>query len=151
MGLPDGWFSARPRERLRERERRLLDERFLLLDRLRSFLRRERLRLRLRERLLLPSSSFSWLLERERLLLFETEEASESSSRAIFCLVCRGDGVYRLCLLELSGYLLTLLTRGCGDEQEDWYAVELHVHSTSKSLIAHTWRTRASDLAAKMS
>ena len=89
--MPDGWFSARPRERLRERERRLLDERFLLLDRLRSFLRRERLRLLLRERLLLPSSSFSALLERERLLLFETEEASESSSRAIFCLVCRGE------------------------------------------------------------
>ena len=91
--LPDGWFSARPRDRDRDRDRRLLDERFLLLDRLRSFLRRERLRLRLRERLLLPSSSFSALLERERLLLFETEEASESSSRAIFCLVCRGDGV----------------------------------------------------------
>ena len=96
--MPDGWFSALPRERERLRERRLLDERFLLLDRLRSFLRRERLRLRLRERLLLPSASFSALLERERLLLFETEEASESSSRAIFFflllfLVCRGDGV----------------------------------------------------------
>ena len=149
--MPDGWFSARPRERLRERDRRRLELRFLDLLRLRSFLRRERLRLRERERLADLSSSFSALLERERLLLFETEEASESSSRAIFCLVCRGDGVYRLCLLELSGYLLTLLTRGCGDEQEDWYAVELHVHSTSKSLIAHTWRTRASDLAAKMS
>ena len=46
-------------------------------------MRRERLRLLLRERDLLPSSSFSALLERERLLLFETEEASESSSRAI--------------------------------------------------------------------
>ena len=91
--MPDGWFSALPRERDRDRDRRLLDERFLLLDRLRSFLRRERLRLRLRERLLLPSSSFSALLERERLLLLETEEASESSSRAIFCLLCRGDGV----------------------------------------------------------
>ena len=91
--MPDGWFSARPRERLRERERRLLDERFLLLDRLRSFLRRERLRLLLRERLADLSSSFSALLERERLLLLETEEASESSSRAIFCLLCRGDGV----------------------------------------------------------
>ena len=91
--MPDGWFSARPRERLRERDRRRLELRFLLLDRLRSFLRRERLRLLLRERLLLPSSSFSALLERERLLLLETEEASESSSRAIFCLLCRGDGV----------------------------------------------------------
>jgi len=56
-------------------------------------LRRERLRLLLRERLLLPSSAFSALLERDRLLLFETDEASESSSRAIFCLVCRGAGV----------------------------------------------------------
>ena len=46
-------------------------------------MRRERLRLRLRERDLLPSSAFSALLERERLLLLETEEASESSSRAI--------------------------------------------------------------------
>ena len=91
--MPDGWFSARPRERERLRERRRLELRFLLLDRLRSFLRRERLRLLLRERDLLPSSAFSWLLERERLLLFETEEASESSSRAIFCLLCRGDGV----------------------------------------------------------
>ena len=62
-------------------------------ERLRSFLRRERLRLLLRERDLLPSSAFSALLERERLLLFETDEASESSSRAIFCLVRRGDGV----------------------------------------------------------
>ena len=86
VGLPDGWFSALPRERLRERERRLLDERFLLLDRLRSFLRRERLRLRERERDLLPSSAFSALFERERLLLLETDEASESSSRAIFLL-----------------------------------------------------------------
>jgi hypothetical protein len=86
--LPDGWFSARPRDRLRLRERRLLDERFLLLDRLRSFLRRERLRLLLRERLADLSSSFSALLERERLLLFETEEASESSSRAIFFAWC---------------------------------------------------------------
>ena len=83
MGLPDGWFSARPRERLRERERRLLDERFLDLLRERSFLRRERLRLLLRERLADLSSSFSWLLERDRLLLLETEDASESSSRAI--------------------------------------------------------------------
>ena len=149
--MPDGWFSALPLDLEQLRERRRLELRFLDLLRERSFLRRERLRLLLRERLADLSSSFSALLERERLLLFETEEASESSSRAIFCLVCRGDGVYRLCLLELSGYLLTLLTRGCGDEQEDWYAVELHVHSTSKSLIAHTWRTRASDLAAKMS
>ena len=46
-------------------------------------MRRERLRLRLRERDLLPSSAFSALLERERLLLFETDEASESSSRAM--------------------------------------------------------------------
>ena len=86
MGLPDGWFSALPLDLERLRERRLLDERFLLLDRLRSFLRRERLRLLLRERLLLPSSAFSWLFERERLLLLETELASESSSRAIFWL-----------------------------------------------------------------
>ena len=93
MGLPDGWFSARPLDLERLRDRRLLDERFRDLLRERSFLRRERLRLRLRERLLLPSSSFSALLERERLLLLETEEASESSSRAIFCLLCRGDGV----------------------------------------------------------
>ena len=50
-------------------------------------MRRERERLRLRERLLLPSSSFSALFERERLLDFETEEASESSSRAIFAVV----------------------------------------------------------------
>ena len=85
--MPDGWFSARPRDLERLRERRLLDERFLLLDRLRSFLRRERLRLLLRERLLLPSSSFSALFERERLLLLETEEASESSSRAILAVV----------------------------------------------------------------
>ena len=85
--MPDGWFSARPRERLRERERRLLDERFLDLLRERSFLRRERLRLLLRERLADLSSSFSWLLERERLLLLETEEASESSSRAILAVV----------------------------------------------------------------
>ena len=85
--MPDGWFSARPRERLRERERRLLDERFLDLLRERSFLRRERLRLLLRERDLLPSSSFSWLLDRERLLDLETDEASESSSLAIFCFV----------------------------------------------------------------
>jgi len=59
-------------------------------------LRRERLRLRERERDLLPSSAFSALLERDRLLLLETELASESSSRAIllWCfLVCRG-GVY---------------------------------------------------------
>ena len=58
----------------------------------------------------------------------------------------RGDGVYRLCLLELSGYLLTPLTRGCGDEQEDWYAVALHVHSVSQSLIAHTWRKLEGDI-----
>ena len=83
MGLPDGWFSARPRDLERLRERRLLDERFLLLDRLRSFLRRERLRLLLRERLADLSSSFSALFERERLLLFETDEASESSSLAM--------------------------------------------------------------------
>ena len=81
--MPDGRFSARPRERDRLRERRLRDERFLLLDRLRSFLRRERLRLLLRERDLLPSSAFSALLERERLLLLDTDEASESSSRAM--------------------------------------------------------------------
>ena len=49
-------------------------------------MRRERLRLLLRERLLLPSASFSALLERDRLLLLETDEASESSSRAIFWL-----------------------------------------------------------------
>ena len=91
--MPDGWFSALPLDLEQLRERRRLELRFLDLLRERSFLRRERLRLRLRERLLLPSSSFSALLERERLLLFETEEASESSSRAIFCLVCRGDGV----------------------------------------------------------
>ena len=91
MGFPEGWFSARPLDLERLRERRRLELRFLDLLRERSFLRRERLRLRLRERLLLPSSSFSALLERERLLLFETEEASESSSRAIFCLVCRGE------------------------------------------------------------
>ena len=91
--MPDGWFSALPLDLEQLRERRRLELRFLDLLRERSFLRRERLRLRLRERLLLPSSSFSWLLERERLLLFETEEASESSSRAIFCLLCRGDGV----------------------------------------------------------
>ena len=89
--MPDGWFSALPLDLEQLRERRRLELRFLDLLRERSFLRRERLRLRLRERLLLPSSSFSWLLERERLLLFETEEASESSSRAIFCLVCRGE------------------------------------------------------------
>ena len=81
--MPDGWFSALPRERLRERERRRLELRFLDLLRERSFLRRERLRLLLRERDLLPSSAFSALLERERLLLLETELASESSSRAI--------------------------------------------------------------------
>ena len=91
MGLPDGWFSARPLDLERLRDRRLLDERFRDLLRERSFLRRERLRLRLRERLADLSSSFSALLERERLLLFETEEASDSSSRAIFCLVCRGE------------------------------------------------------------
>ena len=45
-------------------------------------MRRERLLLR--ERLADLSSSFSALLERERLLLLETDEASESSSRAIF-------------------------------------------------------------------
>ena len=94
VGLPLGWFSARPRERLRERDRRRLELRFLDLLRERSFLRRERLRLRLRERLLLPSSSFSALLERERLLLLETDEASESSSLAMAMLgVSRGDGV----------------------------------------------------------
>ena len=81
--MPDGWFSARPRERLRERDRRRLELRFLDLLRERSFLRRERLRLRLRERLADLSSSFSALLERERLLLLETDEASESSSRAM--------------------------------------------------------------------
>ena len=84
--MPDGWFSARPLDLERLRERRLLDERFLDLLRERSFLRRERLRLLLRERLADLSSSFSALLERERLLLLETEEASESSSRAIFLL-----------------------------------------------------------------
>ena len=89
--MPDGWFSALPLDLEQLRERRRLELRFLDLLRERSFLRRERLRLRLRERDLLPSSSFSALLERERLLLFETEEASESSSRAIFCLVCRGE------------------------------------------------------------
>ena len=83
MGLPDGWFSARPRERLRERDRRRLELRFLDLLRERSFLRRERLRLLLRERLADLSSSFLALLERERLLLLETDEASESSSLAI--------------------------------------------------------------------
>ena len=94
-------------------------------------MRRERLRLLLRERDLLPSSSFSALLERERLLLLETEEASESSSRAIFLLACLfcWCAFFKRCvaatastghsLLELSGYLLTHLTRGCGDEQED--------------------------------
>ena len=77
--MPDGWFSARPRERLRERDRRRLELRFLDL---------------LRERLLLPSSAFSALLERERLLLLETEDASESSSRAMAVMIrCRGDGV----------------------------------------------------------
>ena len=50
-------------------------------------MRRERLRLLLRERLADLSSSFSALLERERLLLLETEEASESSSRAILAVV----------------------------------------------------------------
>ena len=85
MGLPDGWFSARPLDLERLRDRRLLDERFRDLLRERSFLRRERLRLRLRERLADLSSSFSALLERERLLLLETDEASESSSLAIFC------------------------------------------------------------------
>ena len=84
MGLPDGWFSARPLDLERLRDRRLLDERFRDLLRERSFLRRERLRLRLRERLADLSSSFSALLERERLLLLETELASESSSLAIF-------------------------------------------------------------------
>ena len=49
-------------------------------------MRRERLRLLLRERDLLPSSAFSALLLRERLLLLETDEASESSSRAMFML-----------------------------------------------------------------
>ena len=87
MGLPDGWFSARPLDLERLRDRRLLDERFRDLLRERSFLRRERLRLRLRERDLLPSSSFSWLLDRERLLDLETDEASESSSRAILAVV----------------------------------------------------------------
>ena len=94
VGLPDGWFSARPLDLERLRERRRLELRFLDLLRERSFLRRERLRLRLRERDLLPSSAFSALLERERLLLFETEEASESSSLAIcLVLVCRCGGV----------------------------------------------------------
>ena len=92
--MPDGWFSARPRERLRERDRRRLELRFLDLLRERSFLRRERLRFLLRERLADLSSSFSALLERERLLLFETEDASESSSRAMAVMIrCRGDGV----------------------------------------------------------
>ena len=50
-------------------------------------MRRERLRLRLRERDLLPSASFSALLERERLSLLDTDEASESSSRAILAVV----------------------------------------------------------------
>ena len=81
--MPDGWFSALPLDLERLRERRRLELRFLDLLRERSFLRRERLRLLLRERDLLPSSSFSALLERERLLLFETEEASESSSLAM--------------------------------------------------------------------
>ena len=100
--MPDGWFSARPRERLRERERRRLELRFLDLLRERSFLRRERLRLLLRERLLLPSASFSALLERERLLLLETDEASESSSLAIVAVVLgRGDGVCCLQKQEL--------------------------------------------------
>ena len=88
MGLPDGWFSARPLDLERLRDRRLLDERFRDLLRERSFLRRERLLLRERERLLLPSSAFSALLERERLLLLETDEASESSSLAIFFAWC---------------------------------------------------------------
>ena len=83
VGLPDGWFSALPLDLERLRERRRLELRFLDLLRERSFLRRERLRLRLRERLADLSSSFSALLERERLLLLETDEASESSSRAI--------------------------------------------------------------------
>ena len=86
--MPDGWFSARPLDLERLRERRRLELRFLDLLRERSFLRRERLLLRERERDLLPSSSFSALFERERLLLFETEEASESSSRAIFFAWC---------------------------------------------------------------
>ena len=85
--MPDGWFSARPLDLERLRERRRLELRFLDLLRERSFLRRERLRLRLRERDLLPSSSFSWLLDRERLLDLETDEASESSSRAILAVV----------------------------------------------------------------
>ena len=50
-------------------------------------MRRERLRLRLRERLADLSSAFSALFERERLLDFETDEASESSSRAILAVV----------------------------------------------------------------
>ena len=95
--MPDGWFSARPRDRDRLRERRRLELRFLDLLRERSFLRRERLRLLLRERLADLSSSFSWLLDRERLLLFETEEASESSSRAIFLLGVSRDGVREIC------------------------------------------------------
>ena len=108
MGLPEGWFSALPRERLRERERRRLELRFLDLLRERSFLRRERLRLRLRERDLLPSSAFSALLERERLLLLETEEASESSSRAIFLLgVSRRRRLVARAFGELPGCLDT--------------------------------------------
>ena len=81
--MPDGWFSALPLDLERLRERRRLDERFLDLLRERSFLRRERLRLLLRERDLLTSSAFSWLFARERLLLLETDEASESSSLAM--------------------------------------------------------------------
>ena len=106
--MPDGWFSARPRERLRERDRRRLDERFLDLLRERSFLRRERLRLRLRERLADLSSSFSALFERDRLLLFETDEASESSSRAIVLLgVSRRRRLVARAFGELPGCLDT--------------------------------------------
>ena len=61
-------------------------------------MRRERLLLR--ERLADLSSSFSALFERERLLDFETEEASESSSRAIFAVVL---GVSRRRRLRESG------------------------------------------------
>ena len=93
-------------------------------------MRRERLRLRLRERLADLSSSFSALLERERLLLFETEEASESSSRAIFLLGVsrRRRQRVRRAACCLSGYCC-YVTRGCGDERKMW--VQRHCSCTA--------------------
>ena len=113
-------------------------------ERLRSFLRRERLRLLLRERDLLPSSAFSALLERERLLLFETEEASESSSLAMSMLgVSRGDGVS--CLQSRSwikaGYLLFQHARGCAATKAGRSGPSGKTPALRWSLLAHARRT----------